>query len=1247
MDFYQICTRPGKNGMVEIYPDFTVGRSKDLMVRGRGFYAIWDETKGMWSTDEYDVQRIVDEELRLYSEDLNDEETVVRYLKSFNTNGWNQFRRFMSNVSDNSHQLDERLTFANTVVKKADHVSRRLPYDLAPGEFRAWDELIGSLYSEEERQKIEWSIGAVVSGDSKNIQKFLVFYGPAGSGKSTILNIIQQMFDGYVTSFEAKSLGSLNGSFATEVFKDNPLVAINHDGDLSKIDDNTKLNSIISHEFMTMNEKYKPSYTARVNAFLFMGTNQPVKISDAKSGIIRRLIDVQPTGHRIPVNHYNTLMSQIEFELGAIANHCLEVYSSLGKNFYNGYRPLEMMLQTDIFFNFIEAHYDVFKGQDNTTLKQAYILYKEYCADTGIERPLPQYKVREELRNYFDEFKERANIDGQDVRSVYIGFTASRFKSESKKDKAFSLVLDETYSLFDRLFAEQPAQYANARELPSHKWENVKTSLGELDTTLLHYVLIPENHIVIDFDLKGDDGGKSLERNLQAASLWPATYAELSKSGAGVHLHYIFEGDVSSLASNYSDGIEIKQFAGNSSLRRRRSRCNSFSIATINSGLPFKEKKMLPVNTIKSERGLRELVERNLKKEIHPGTKPSIDFIHKILQECYDSGMTYDLTDLRPKIIAFANNSTNQPLPSLKMVQSMKFKSEEVDISETDSVVRNTKDDRLVFFDCEVYPNLFAICWKYENDSTVVKMLNPTPKEVEALLGMRLVGYNCRKYDNHILYARVMGYNNEQLYRLSQKIIDGNIGAMFGEAYNLSYADIYDFTSKKQSLKKYQIELSIPHKEMNIPWDQDVPEDRWEEVLDYCSNDVVSSEAVFHARSQDFTARRILAELSGLAVNDTTQKHTARIIFGNDRKAQEKFVYTDLSETFPGYKFELGKSTYRDEDPSEGGYVYAEPGIYKDVAVLDVASMHPTSIEQLTLFGPYTKNFAALKSARMAIKHKEYKTARSLLDGRLGKFLGSDDDSQALAYALKIVINIVYGLTSAKFENPFRDVRNVDNIVAKRGALFMIDLKHAVQEQGFTVAHIKTDSIKIPDATPEIIDFVMAFGEKYGYDFEHEVTYDRFCLVNDAVYIARSGDKWEAVGAQFQHPYVFKTLFSGEPIEFDDLCETKQVSKGAIYIDMVPDRPMVSVENMQFIGRVGRFVPVTQGGGVLYRVYDGKPYAVTGTKGYRWLEADMLANMDGFDGIDMAYFQELVDNAQAAIEKFGSVHDFIRDIFHM
>mgnify|MGYP000488170686 FL=1 len=323
MDFYQISIKDRKDGPPVLYPDWTVGRSKDLMVRGQSFYAIWDEAKGLWSTDEYDVQRLVDEDLHRHAAEMQAKKGItysVLNLKSFDTKVWTTFRSYMRHISDNSHPLDERIVFANTEVKKTDYASKRLSYSLEEGTCDAWNELLDVLYSPEEREKIEWAIGAIISGESKRIQKFLVFYGPAGSGKSTVLNIIQKLFEGYVATFDAKALGSSNGAFATEVFRTNPLVAIQHDGDLSKIDDNTKLNSIVSHEDMTMNEKYKPSYQARVNALLFMGTNQPVKISDAKSGIIRRLIDVHPTGNKIDAERYHILMDQIGFELGAIAH---------------------------------------------------------------------------------------------------------------------------------------------------------------------------------------------------------------------------------------------------------------------------------------------------------------------------------------------------------------------------------------------------------------------------------------------------------------------------------------------------------------------------------------------------------------------------------------------------------------------------------------------------------------------------------------------------------------------------------------------------------------------------------------------------------------------------------------------------------------------------------------------------------------------------------------------------------------
>ena len=550
---------------------------------------------------------------------------------------------------------------------------------------------------------------------------------------------------------------------------------------------------------------------------------------------------------------------------------------------------------------------------------------------------------------------------------------------------------------------------------------------------------------------------------------------------------------------------------------------------------------------------------------------------------------------------------------------------------------------------------------------------------------------------------------------------------------------------------------------MGIPWDKPVPEELWLKVAEYCDNDVLATEAVFNHLSADWTARQILADIAGMTVNDTTNSLTTRIIFDQVRKPQSEFNYRDLSQPvhelkqeildflkkadpdmmsqlhgeeesllpyFPGYTFDKGISTYRGEEVGEGGYVYAEPGMHGNVALLDIASMHPHSVIAECLFGPrFTARFKEIVDGRVSIKHKAWEDVNDILDGKLVPYIqkvkNGDMTAKDLANALKTAINSVYGLTSAAFENAFRDPRNKDNIVAKRGALFMIDLKNEVQKRGYRVAHIKTDSIKIPDADADIIQFVMEYGKRYGYTFEHEATYDKMCLVNDAVYIAKydtpeacmakyhyipgeikdHANQWTATGKQFAVPYVFKKLFSHEPILFSDLCETFSVS-GALYLDMNENLPDVSaaekelqkllkeaeltyedlmdfnaggrlpercdnatfvmelkrLENeiskghdYRFIGRVGQFTPIKagRGGGILLREAGGRYSAATGSKGYRWIESEAINATKAITGrdelffteedIDKGYYDKLVDDAKDTIKKYGDFEWFVSE----
>lgn len=896
LDFLMISTRSTKRGVIEIYPKFIIKKSSDLMIRGGDFYAIWVEERGLWSTDEQDALSIIDKCLDQYAEENKGKfEGHVRIMHMWDAESgmidtWHKYCQ--KQMRDSFHQLDDKLIFSNTKVSKKDYSSKRLPYPLEKGNVSAWDKLISTLYSPEERHKIEWSIGAIVTGDSKHIQKFMVFYGSAGTGKSTILNVIQKLFEGYYSVFDARALGSSSNSFALESFKTNPLVAIQHDGDLSRIEDNTRLNSLVSHELMTVNEKFKAAYSNRFNAFLYMGTNKPVKITDAKSGLIRRLIDVTPSGNKLTKREYDDVTKRIDFELGAIAKYCEDIYRK-DPGAYDDYVPVSMLGASNDFYNFVLDSYFTFKEQEDVPLKSAWELYKTYCDEANVPYPFSKRIFKEELKNYFRDYKDRYTKNDTRMRSVYIGFRADKFEDEEKEEvqtpKIKLIEFNSTESIFDKDCGKYPAQYATSKGTPSKKWDNVTTTLDDINTKELHYVKVPENHIVIDFDIPDENGEKSLERNVEEASKWPPTYAEFSKSGKGVHLHYIYTGDPKKLSAIYADHIEVKVYSGKSSLRRKLTKCNNLPIATISSGLPLKgEDKVVNFEAIKTEKGIRTLIKKNMKKEIHPGTKPSIDFIYKILDDAYKSDLKYDVSDMKPAVLSFAASSTHQADYCIKLVNKMQFKSEEPSLP-----IGSRPEDQIVFYDIEIFPNLFLVNWKYDGeDKPVVRMINPKPAEIEELIKYKLVGFNCRRYDNHMLYARLMGYNNQQLFNLSQKIINEGKG-FFGEAYNISYTDVYDFAAKKQSLKKWEIELGIHHQELGLPWDKPVPEELWTQVAEYCDNDVIATEAVFHKLKGDFTAREILADLAGMSVNDTTNTLTTRIIFGKER--HPNLVYTDLA----------------------------------------------------------------------------------------------------------------------------------------------------------------------------------------------------------------------------------------------------------------------------------------------------------------------------------------------------------------
>ena len=1362
LDFMRASYRKAKGNkeIYEIYPKFVIKSSSDLMIRGGDFYAIWNEDEKLWSTSEEVALMLIDRELdsfeKTFKNDHPEIEAVnILYMWDSDTGMIDKWHKYVQKqCRDNFVPLDEKLIFSNTQTTKSDYASKKLSYPLAECPIPAYTELVSTLYSPAERKKIEWAIGSVVAGESKKIQKFVVMYGAPKTGKSTILNIMQELFDGYFSVFDAKAIGSATNVFALEAFRSNPLVAIQHDGDLSRIEDNTRLNSLTSHEIMVVSEKFKPAYSMKFNSFLFMGTNKPVKITDSKSGIIRRLIDISPTGDKIPRAKYDQLMEKIKFELGGIAYHCLQVFEENPK-YYDDYIPTLMIGASNDFYNFVLSYYDAFKAEDGTTLKIAWERYNKYCDDARVPYRFQQRIFKEELKSYFKEFIERGaqEEDGTRAWNVYKGFIADKFVnsvtdgndiSNSKPknvqtapvvvvpEEEMCIELNCTKSLLDDVCKDWPAQYANEDGVPYKSWDKVTTKLSDLDTNRTHYVFFPDkfkNWIVVDFDLKGPDGEKSFVRNARAAAKWPATYAEVSKGGNGIHLHYIYTGgDPDKLSRIYEEGIEIKVFTGKSSLRRRVSRCNDIPIAEISSGLPIKEDpKTVSFEGLKNEKALRTIIRRSMLKEYAPhATVTSVEFIKKVLDDAYTSGLEYDVSDIRPALTTFAGRSHHHAGECLSMVSQIKYKSE----NELKNEFAGYVSDDIVIWDFEVFPNGYLLAYKAVGKEPHVKR-NPSAKFLEKLLRYKLVGHNTRKYDNHIAMGVILGDSIPQVFQRSARLTSDDTAGYIGSAWGIHYADTLEFPAKKQGLKKWEIELGIHHQELGLHWNEPVPDDMWDTVAEYCLNDVNATEALWLHLQDDFLAREILADLADGRINDPTNALSAKLIFGNNKSPQSQFHYRNLAEPvysldpdmkefleknfpemmaephgeaksllpyFPGYSFDQfkpkdQKSVYKGQFAGEGGFVWAKPGMYSNVITFDVASMHPHSITSEYLFGQYTYIFNDLMEARIAIKHKDYERAGKMFGGKLAKYLTADSNPKALSNALKIVINSVYGLTAQlerdSYRSPFRDARNIDNIVAKRGALFMIDLLSEVIARGGEVIHIKTDSIKVANPSQELQNYILNFGHRYGYTFEIEHKFEKICLVNNAVYIAKcsqddedSPGEWTATGKQFAVPYVFKTLFSKEPIEFDDLCETVNTTS-ALYLDMnegLPEDTLYSKElanreynsthqngklrklnpdlndlsndelkeaigkchNYQFIGRTGQFCPIKPGcgGGDLVRSANDGYQFTSGSSGYKWLESEVVRNNNARDIINEQYYIKLVDDAVKAISNYGDFEWF-------
>ena len=147
----------------------------------------------------------------------------------------------------------------------------------------AWEELLATFISEEDIEKVEWSIGAVIAGGPF---KTLVVEGPPMSGKSTILILAEHILK-------------------ANCHRDSLRIGIHHEG--------------------------IPKFLGEAS-FKFVATLEPL---DGCEETYNPVITIRTTGELASPNRIHFLAGMVSSNPGPVARQCLTKYNELGSAHYD------------------------------------------------------------------------------------------------------------------------------------------------------------------------------------------------------------------------------------------------------------------------------------------------------------------------------------------------------------------------------------------------------------------------------------------------------------------------------------------------------------------------------------------------------------------------------------------------------------------------------------------------------------------------------------------------------------------------------------------------------------------------------------------------------------------------------------------------------------------------------------------------------------------------------------------------
>ena len=285
-------------------------------------------------------------------------------------------------------------------------------------------ELITGLLAEEEIHLIQEIMGYLLLPVNK-AQKSFVFVGAPNAGKSTLLNVVQEILLGSenVSNIPWQNLGDrfnraeLFGKLAN-IFADLPS---------KSIDDNGMFKALTGEDFITAERKNKDPFSFRPYArFLFSCNEIPRNYGDRSEGFYRRLLIIRfeksvPKAKRDP-----NLAEKLAAERDGILMWAL---TGLKRLIASGYvfsetectrAELEKYrIESNSVLSFAKL-YCVAEEEGVTVRDDLFLRYKEYCGNAGM-KPVSQTNFNKELEAGFPEITR--GRDKLSKRRIWRGIT--------------------------------------------------------------------------------------------------------------------------------------------------------------------------------------------------------------------------------------------------------------------------------------------------------------------------------------------------------------------------------------------------------------------------------------------------------------------------------------------------------------------------------------------------------------------------------------------------------------------------------------------------------------------------------------------------------------------------------------------------------------------------------------------------------------------------------------------------------